>query len=94
MKKQTTETKKIGTCVHTPKVITDPRFKVIPKLSLTGKDIMSRLKNRSLVLDGMTGNYTLEEQWSALHKMSKADIARERIKNGQNITNLKQQLNK
>jgi len=92
MKKQTTTSKTIGTCVHTPKVITDPRFKVIPKLSLTGKDIMSRLKNRSLVLDGMTGNYTVEEQWSALQKMSKVDIAREQLKNRANINELKSKL--
>lgn len=90
MKKQ--EVKKIGTCVHTPKVITDPRFKVIPKLSLRGKDIMARLKNRSLVLDGMPGNYTLEEHWDAARRMSKADAARAMLTNGKTIDELKNKM--
>jgi len=81
--------KKVGTCVHVPKVITDPRFKVIPKLSLRGKDIMTRLKNRSLVLDGMTGNYTLEEHWDAARRMSKADAARALLTNGKTIADMK-----
>lgn len=73
-------------------IVRDPKFRVIPNLSLKGKDIMKRLQNRSLILDGMTGNYTLEEQWDAMRRMTKADAILAAQKNANQIKELSNKL--
>lgn len=60
----------------------DPKFRVIPNLSLKGKDIMARLRNGSLRLDA-TGQYSLSPEIDATRRMTKLDIelaARENFK--------------
>lgn len=63
------------------------KFKVIPNLSLKGKDILTRLRNRSLTL-GANGQYALDEKIDQVRRMSKIDIAREALSNQQRINNL------
>lgn len=67
------------------------RFKVIPNLSLTGKDILTRLRNRSLTLN-QGGQYILDEKIDQVRRMSKIDIAREALSNQKKINNLNQKL--
>lgn len=50
----------------------DNKYRVIPNLSLKGKDIMSRVKNRTLILQPNT-TYSLDEEFDNFRRMSKLD---------------------
>jgi len=68
----------------------DPKFRVIPNLSLKGVDVMRRLANRSLMLDGTGGQYSLEEFAHQAQRMTKADVIlahREATMNIQSLQN-------
>lgn len=71
----------------------DPKFKVIPNLSLKGKDIMNRLKNNSLQLQH-SGQYSLEEEIDNSRRLSKVEIMHKAKENLENINNLTSKLNK
>lgn len=71
----------------------DPRFRVVPNLSLRGTDIMKRLKNGSLKVDVKTGQYSIDDEIDASRRMTKADIINASRKNFQNINNLNNKLN-
>jgi len=75
----------------------DPKFRVIPNLSLKGADILRRLANRSLMLDGTGGQYSLDEFAHASGRMTKSDIIlahREATMNIQSLQNKLQNANK
>jgi len=50
----------------------DPKYRVIPNLSLKGKDIMQRVKNRSLDIKSST-TYSLDEEFDNFRRMDKLD---------------------
>ena len=50
----------------------DNKFRVIPNLSLKGKDIMKRVKNRSLQLTPQM-TYSLESEYDDFRRMNKLD---------------------
>lgn len=70
----------------------DPKFRVIPSLSLKGVDIMRRLANRSLILDGMGGQYSLDEFADKSRRMTKSDIILAHREATQNIQSLQNKL--
>jgi len=67
------------------------KFKVIPNLSLKGKEIQSRLQNRSLILNG-NQQYSLDDKIDEARRMSKLDILNERIKLQKSISNMQKSL--
>lgn len=69
----------------------DPKFKVIPNLSLRGKDIIQRLNNRSLRAEP-DGVYSMDEKIDATRRMRKLDILTEANKNSNEINNLTNKL--
>lgn len=69
----------------------DNKFKVIPNLSLRGKDIRQRLANGSLKLNP-SNQYSLDTQIDATRRMHKIDIIHEAKKNQGIIENLGQKL--
>lgn len=87
-KTMTTKTKAQPKQERKPK---DEKFRVIPGRSLKGKDIMNRLKNRTII-PGYDGQYTLDEQFSKMKLQSKIDIARDHVKAQKEIHNLKTKL--
>lgn len=64
------------------------KYRVIPNCSLRGSDIISRLKNRTLI--PQTGQYALDEAIDATRRMNKIDVAREALSNSKNIHTLQQ----
>lgn len=50
----------------------DNKYRVIPNLSLKGKDIMQRVKNRSLQLTPQM-NYSMENEFDEFRRMNKLD---------------------
>lgn len=50
------------------------KFKVIPNLSIKGIEVLKRLNNRSLIPNGNTGEYTLDEKIADSLKMNKRDL--------------------
>lgn len=69
----------------------DPKFRVIPNLSLKGKDIATRLKNRTLKID-TDGQYSLEAEIDETRRMSKLDISRKAVENNKKINSLNDKL--
>lgn len=68
------------------------KFRVIPHLSLRGKDIMTRLKNRSLMFDTSGNQYSTDEQIDATRRMSKLELTRTASDNRKKITAMQQEL--
>lgn len=69
------------------------KFKVIPNLSLKGKDIQIRLRNRSLILSQPNmGMYSLDERITEASRMHRTDLINEARKTNENIESLKKQL--
>lgn len=69
----------------------DPKFRVIPNLSLKGKDIAMRLKNRTLRIDS-DGQYSLEAEIDETRRMSRLDLARKAQENNKKINILQKTL--
>lgn len=65
---------------------------VVPGLSLTSKDIMNRIKNRSIDLT-QAGQYIDDRTLADNARMSRLDAAIAALKNSKHISNLKQKLN-
>lgn len=78
--------------VTTIKKTTNPKFRVIPNLSLKGRDIMTRLKNRSLILNA-SGQYEINEAIDATRRMTKLDILNEMKRNSSKINEIQSILN-
>jgi len=70
------------------------KFRVIPNLSLKGKDIMIRLKNRSLILDNKNIQYSLESEFDEARRMSKVDLHRAMLDNAKHINSLTKSIKK
>lgn len=70
----------------------NPKYRVIPNLSLKGKDIMTRIKNRSLIPDRSGQIYSLDDKIDTSRKMSKLDLLNEMQKNDRQISDLKSKL--
>jgi len=68
------------------------QFKVIPNLSLRASDIQSRLRNRSLILEG-NGQYSLEESIDEVRRMGKADKILKTRELQESVNNLRAKLN-
>lgn len=49
-------------------------FKVIPNLSIRGEELKKRIANRTIILNGTGGNYSLEEAYDNVRRMNKIDI--------------------
>jgi len=47
-------------------------YRVQPNLSLRGKDVQARLRNRTLVMEG-NGSYSLDEAFDEVRRMNKMD---------------------
>lgn len=75
----------------TPQKMKNEKYRVIPNCSLRGSDIISRLKNRTLI--PQTGQYALDEAIDATRRMNKIDVAREALSNSKNIHTLQQKAN-
>lgn len=69
----------------------DPQYKVLPFGSLRGRDIMSRLKNKSLIITP-SDNYSLEGTYDEIRRMDKRDIINAARNNTIQINSLKQKL--
>lgn len=67
-------------------------YKVIPNLSLRGKDLRIRINNNSLRSDTKGNVYSMDEEMDALKKMSKADIHRMSLDNTKNIYDLQKEI--
>lgn len=67
------------------------QFRVIPNLSLKGKDILTRLKNKSLKLDH-EGQYSIQEEIDATRRMSKLDIMDKAQQNKKSIDELNKKI--
>lgn len=76
------------TAVKTTGKRKDPKFRVHPKLSITGKDLMSRIKNRSIILED-NGQYTLDETMHEATMLSKPEIVNKAIRNNERIQQIK-----
>lgn len=66
-------------------------FRVIPNLSLKGKDVLNRLNNRSLILEP-GGQYNLDEKIEEARRMSKLDILNQHRLETANIANFRKKL--
>lgn len=69
------------------------KFKVIPNLSIRSEELLQRMGNRTIILNGIGGNYSLEEAYDRFRKMNKVDLVLESRKNESVINNLKKKLN-
>jgi len=74
------------------KKLINSKFRVIPNLSLKGKDIMTRLNNRSLIIDNTGQQYSLEEEFDSMRKMHKTDLMNAHRNNHHLINSLQNQL--
>jgi len=68
------------------------KFKVIPNLSLKGPDIMRRIANRTLIMNGGTGQYSLDEEVDEARRMTKMDIMNKHREITGNIANLQKSM--
>lgn len=84
---------KTATKKSQPKKITNEKFRVKQNLSLRGKDLMSRLNNRTLLFKEPT-NHSLDPKVDDIRRMSKIDIARESLLNSKNISDQMRKLDK
>jgi len=67
------------------------KFKVIPNLSLKGPDIMRRIANRTLIVNGQ-GQYSLDPEVDDTRKMTKMDIMNKHREITGNIANLQKSM--
>jgi len=67
------------------------KFKVIPNLSLKGPDIMRRIQNRTLIVNGQ-GQYSLESEVDEARRMTKMDIMNKHREITGNIANLQKSM--
>jgi len=68
------------------------KFKVIPNLSLKGPDIMRRIANRTLIVNGQ-GQYSLEPEVDDARRMTKMDVMNKHRELTGNIANLQKSIN-
>lgn len=71
----------------------DPKFRVIPNLSLRGKDIMTRYKNGTLRMT-LEGQYSINEKIDESRRMTKQDIINAARDNNSKIEGYKLNLEK
>lgn len=69
----------------------DPKYRVIPNLSIRGKDLIKRINNRS-ILPEPDGVYSLDDKIDETRRMSKLDVSREMLKNQKEINSLTSKL--
>lgn len=67
------------------------KYRVIPNLSLKGPDIMQRLKNRTLTIEGPS-MYNLSEEIEASRKLTRSDLVLKHMEVSKSINSMKQQL--
>lgn len=70
------------------------QFKVIPNLSIRGEELKKRIANRTILLNGTGGNYSLEEAFDDVRRMNKIDIQLAARKNKNFISETLQKLQK
>jgi len=79
--------------METQKKQKNPKFRVVPNLSLKGPEIMRRLKNRSLNLEH-GGQYSIDEEIQASLKLDKVELKNKARENAQKIADLAKKLDK
>jgi len=91
LKSLTMTTKTIKQPQQPVKRVRPEKFRVIPNLSLKGRELMTRLKNRSISISS-DFNHTLEQEYDEIRRMTKKDILRKSNENNQTINNIKNKL--
>lgn len=58
------------------------RFKVVPGLSISNKELLERVRNRSIVVDSSSNQYSNERLISEANRKSRVEIARDMLIDG------------
>jgi len=85
--------KTMSTKHKTPSTVFNEEFRVKPGLSMKGREIMTRLKNRSLNINP-SNNHSLEEAYDEIRRLDKKDLIRKSRENQISINNHKLKLEK
>lgn len=75
-----------------PKYKKNPKYRVIPGLTPNGKELMQRLKNRSIVLED-NGDYSLDQEMDEARRLTKSDLRNKTNENKAKIDGLQKKIN-
>lgn len=70
----------------------DPRFRVVPGLTIRSDELKARIKNRSIRINPNSGRYSLDENIDGLRRMNRTDVIHQAQKNANVINSLKTKL--
>lgn len=70
------------------------KFRVIPGLSINNKELLKRVKNRSVVIDASGNQYSTDPQISAAARKSRVENARDMLIDQAKINSLEKSIKK